>query len=63
MTNESLTNANVKNFSLGNGDFLTGSVDTRVATNNSLTGADVNESTLAGLSRKMDLNLAEGRIR
>ena len=60
VTNESLTNADVKNFSLGNGDFLTGSVDTRVATDNALTGADVNEFTLAGLSRKMDLNLAEG---
>jgi hypothetical protein len=46
VANESLTNADVKNFSLGNGDFLTGSVDTRVATNNSLTGDDVNEASL-----------------
>ena len=60
VTNESLTNADVKNFSLGNGDFLTGSVNSRVVTDNELTGDDVNESTLAGLSRKMDLNLAEG---
>jgi hypothetical protein len=46
VTNESLTTSDIKNFSLGNGDFLTGSVDTRVATNNSLTGGDVKEASL-----------------
>jgi len=46
VTNESLTTADIKNFSLGNGDFLTGSVDSRAATDNSLTGTDINESTL-----------------
>lgn len=45
--NESLTNADIKNFTLGNGDFLTGSVDSRVVTENSLTGDDIDESTLA----------------
>src|SRR5215211_2647898 len=43
---ESLTTADIKNVSLGNGDFLTGSVDSRAATDNSLTGTDINESTL-----------------
>ena len=42
-----LTNADIQDFSLGNGDFLTGSVDTRVATDNSLAGTDIDESTLA----------------
>jgi hypothetical protein len=41
-----ITTADIKNFTLGNGDFLIGSVDSRVATDNSLTGADINESTL-----------------
>ena len=41
-----LTSADIKDFTLGNGDFLTGSVDSRVATDNSLTGTDINESTL-----------------
>jgi hypothetical protein len=47
VTNESLTTSDIKNFSLGNGDFLTGSVDTRVATNNSLTGDDVADGSIA----------------
>ena len=42
----SVGSSEVTNFSLGNGDFLTGSVDTRVATNNSLTGGDVKEASL-----------------
>jgi hypothetical protein len=47
VTNESLTTSDIKNSSLGNGDFLTGSVDTRVATNNSLTGNDVADGSIA----------------
>jgi hypothetical protein len=43
----SVGSSEVTNFSLGNGDFLTGSVDTRVATNNSLTGADVADGSIA----------------
>jgi hypothetical protein len=42
----SVGTSEVANNSLGNGDFLTGSVDSRVATNDSLTGTDINESTL-----------------
>jgi hypothetical protein len=41
-----LTSDDIKDFSLGNGDFLGGSVDSRVVTNDSLTGTDINESTL-----------------
>jgi hypothetical protein len=41
VANESLTNADIKNFSLGNGDFLTGSVNSRVVTDNELTGTDI----------------------
>jgi hypothetical protein len=44
----SLTTYDIKNFSLGNGDFLTGSVDTRVATDGSLTGADIKSFSLEG---------------
>jgi hypothetical protein len=35
-----LTNADIQDFSLGNGDFLTGSVDGRVLTNNSVGNGD-----------------------
>jgi hypothetical protein len=43
----SVGSSEVTNFSLGNGDFLTGSVDTRVATDNSLSGADVADGSIA----------------
>ena len=42
----SVGTSEVANNSLGNGDFLTGSVDNRVVTDNSLTGTDINESSL-----------------
>jgi hypothetical protein len=48
VANESLTTSDIQNNSLGNGDFLTGSVDDRVATDNSLTGADVANDSLTG---------------
>jgi hypothetical protein len=41
-----LTSADIQDFSLGNGDFLTGSVDSRVATDNSLTGADIQNNSV-----------------
>jgi hypothetical protein len=37
----SVGSSEVTNFSLGNGDFLTGSVNSRVVTDNELTGADI----------------------
>jgi hypothetical protein len=37
----------VANLSLGNDDFATGSVDSRVATDNSLTATDIDEASLA----------------
>jgi hypothetical protein len=43
----SVRSSEVQDNSLGNGDFLTGSVDGRVATDNSLTGADIDEGSLA----------------
>ncbi len=42
-----LTDADIQDFSLGNGDYASGSVNSRVATDNSLTGTDINEGTLA----------------
>ena len=36
-----------RTLSLGNGDYASGSVNSRVATDNSLTGTDINEGTLA----------------
>jgi hypothetical protein len=59
IADNAVNSADVQNFSLGNGDFLAGSVDSRVATDssltgadvslNSLTGSDINESTLSGV--------------
>jgi hypothetical protein len=42
----SVRGSEIENFSIGNGELITGSADTRAATDNSLTGADINESTL-----------------
>jgi hypothetical protein len=47
LQDESVTRDDIQNFTLGNGDFLDGSVDTRVVTNNSLTGSDIDESSLS----------------
>jgi uncharacterized protein YjbI with pentapeptide repeats len=54
--NESLTSADIQNNSLGNGDFLTGSVDGRVATDNSLTGADIQNGQIG------QVDLADGAV-
>jgi hypothetical protein len=57
---DSLTSADVQNFSLGNGDFLTGSVDSRVVTNNSLTGTDAADNSLTGADiNESTLNLPQ----
>ena len=44
----SVGNSEVADFSLGNGDFLTGSVDGRVATNNSLIATDFKVASVTG---------------
>ncbi len=44
--NGDIRSADVKDFSLGNGDFLTGSVDSRAATDDSLTSADIKNFSL-----------------
>jgi hypothetical protein len=42
-----LTSADIQNFSLGNGDFLTGSVDSRVLTDNSVGVSDIGSQQVA----------------
>ena len=42
----SLTTDDIQNFSLGNGDFLDGSVDNRIVTDNSLTGFDIKDGQI-----------------
>jgi hypothetical protein len=46
VVDNSIASADIQNFSLGNGDLLTGSVDSRAAADSSLTSADIQNFSL-----------------